>query len=280
MGPGAKSLAIFAFLAVLIVGAEGIVLWSRRQQRNAQAAMAAEADAVSPPVTLSLDEVPSFTGADEPPPEEVVVDDPAAHVPLLALDGVPDAIITSALEGHRLIAVVGSGDLPATNDVSLALGQELAEQGLSTLVVEGDMSRPTMATRLGIRSQAGLTDVLSGGSSLERTLRQTTVNGLNVLPSRAGRRSARRPDRHGRGYPISCGRFPSGRRGGGNRGVASGWSRPDVPRREAPLGQFCGGFRDAGAVHLMCCLVVRRLLGLGPDLHWSGRGVAGFLEAW
>ena len=60
-------------------------------------------------------------------------------MPLLPLDGVPDAIITSALEGHRLIAVVGSGDLPATNDVTLALAQELADQGLSTLVVEGDM---------------------------------------------------------------------------------------------------------------------------------------------
>jgi Mrp family chromosome partitioning ATPase/capsular polysaccharide biosynthesis protein len=189
-GPGAKSLALFAFLAVLIIGAEGIVLWTRRQQRNAQAAEAEEAEAAPAPVTLSLEEVPSFMGTAEPVAEEVA-DDPAAHVPLLPLVEVSDAIITSALEGHRLIAVIGSGDLPATNDVSLALGQELAEQGLSTLVVEGDMSRPTMASRLSIRSQAGLTDVLSGGSSLERTLRQTTVNGLNILPSG---RAVDRPD--------------------------------------------------------------------------------------
>jgi Mrp family chromosome partitioning ATPase len=186
-GPGAKSLALFAFLAVLILGGEGIVLWTRRQHRNAEAARQVVAE--PPPVTLSLEEVPAFSGAVEPPPEDV--EDPAAHVPLLPLDGVPDAVINSALEGHRLIAIVGSGDLPATNDVTLMLGQELAGQGLSTLVVEGDMSHPTMASRLAIRSQAGLTDVLSGGSSLERTVRQTTVSGLNVLPSG---RAVDRPD--------------------------------------------------------------------------------------
>jgi capsular polysaccharide biosynthesis protein len=178
-GPGAKSLALFAFLAVLVLGAEGIVLWNRRQQRLADAAAVPAAEA--PLATLSLEELPSFAGTPEPVAEEV--DDPAAHVPVLPLGGVPDAIITSALEGHRLIAIVGAGDLPATNDVTLALAQELADQGLSTLVVEGDMSHPTMASRLSIRSQAGLTDVLAGGSTLERTLRQTTVNGLNVLPS-------------------------------------------------------------------------------------------------
>jgi Mrp family chromosome partitioning ATPase len=186
-GPGAKSLALFAFLAVLIIGAEGIVLWTRRQYRNAEAAQQELAEPA--PVTMSLDEVPAFSGAVEPPPEDV--EDPAAHVPLLPLDGVPDAIVNSAFEGHRLIAVVGSGDLPATNDVTLSLGQELAGLGLSTLVVEGDMSHPTLASRLAIRSQAGLTDVLSGGSSLERTLRQTTINGLNVLPSG---RAVDRPD--------------------------------------------------------------------------------------
>ena len=186
-GPGAKSLALFAFLAVLILGGEGIVLWARRQHRNAEAARQV---AVEPaPATMSLEEVPAFSGAAEAPPEEI--EDPAAHVPLLALEGVPDAIVNSALEGHRLIAVVGSGDLPATNDVTLSLGQELAGQGLSTLVVEGDMSHPTLASRLAIRSQAGLTDVLSGGSSLERTVRQTTINGLNVLPSG---RAVDRPD--------------------------------------------------------------------------------------
>jgi Mrp family chromosome partitioning ATPase len=114
------------------------------------------------------------------------------RVPVLALSGeLPDALLTTVAEGHRLIAVVGSSDLAATNDVTLALGQELAARGFSTLVVEGDMSHPTLATRLSIRSQAGLTDVLSGGATVERTQRQTSIVGLQVLPSG---RAVERPD--------------------------------------------------------------------------------------
>jgi hypothetical protein len=96
---------------------------------------------------------------------------------------VPDAIIESAYTGRRLIAVVGSSDLPATNDVVLALGQELAAEGLSTLIVEGDMSNPVLAGRLSIRSKAGLTDVLSGGQPLEKTLRASSTDGLILLPA-------------------------------------------------------------------------------------------------
>jgi hypothetical protein len=75
--------------------------------------------------------------------------------------------------------------------VTLTLGQELAHSGHSTLVVEGDMAHPSLASRLSIRSQAGLTDVLAGGASLERTQRQTSVPDLFVLP--AGR-PVERPD--------------------------------------------------------------------------------------
>jgi Mrp family chromosome partitioning ATPase/capsular polysaccharide biosynthesis protein len=185
-GVGAKGLALFGFLAVLIVGGEAIVLWARRQQRFAETAPGVGAPA---PTLRSMDDVPAYLPSTEAAPDEA--DDPAATVPLLPLEGVPAAIVDGALEGHRLIAVVGSGDVPATNDVALALGLELADQGFSTLVVEGDMTHPTLASRLSIRSQAGLTDVLAGGASLERTLRQTTVNGLNILPSG---RAVDRPD--------------------------------------------------------------------------------------
>src|SRR5439155_22909620 len=104
-GPGAKSLALFAFLAVLIVGGEAIVLWTRRQQRLAESAPAAGEPA---PAMLSMEDVPAYLPSTDAAPEEV--DDPAATVPLLPLDGVPGAIVNGALEGHRLIAVVGSGD--------------------------------------------------------------------------------------------------------------------------------------------------------------------------
>jgi Mrp family chromosome partitioning ATPase len=181
-GPGAKSLAVFAFLLVLVLGAEGVVVWTRYRRRPATTGEEITEDegrALEPPAAR-----PALAPAVEEPTE--------TEVPVLAITRqLPNALKVSVEEGHRLIGVVGSSDVPATNDVTLAMAQEMAAEGYSVLVVEGDMSHPTLASRLSIRSQAGLTDVLSGGASVERTLRQTTVPGLQILP--AGR-SVERPD--------------------------------------------------------------------------------------
>jgi Mrp family chromosome partitioning ATPase len=181
-GPGPKSLAVFAFLLVLVLGAEGVVIWTRWRRR-----------AVTSGEEIVDDDGRALEPAVARPALAPAVDEPTeTEVPVLAVSGqLPNALKVSVEEGHRLIGVVGSADVPATNDVTLALAQELAAEGYSVLVVEGDMSHPTLASRLSIRSQAGLTDVLSGGASVERTLRQTTVPGLQILP--AGR-SVERPD--------------------------------------------------------------------------------------
>jgi Mrp family chromosome partitioning ATPase len=182
-GPGPKSLAVFAFLLVLVLSAEGVVIWTRYRRRAASAG----------PEPIVEDEGRALEPAVARPALAPAVDEPTeTEVPVLALAGqLPNALRVSVEEGHRLIGVVGSNDVPATNDVTLALAQEMAADGTSVLVVEGDMSHPTLASRLSIRSQAGLTDVLSGGASVERTLRQTTTPGLQILP--AGR-SVERPD--------------------------------------------------------------------------------------
>jgi Mrp family chromosome partitioning ATPase/capsular polysaccharide biosynthesis protein len=171
-GPSSKSLALFTFLAALVLGAEGLVVLARLRRRS---------------------QVPPEEPAVAPAPAEPVGDDyDRMRVPLLPYDtALPDLVLQSVDEGHRLIAVIGSGDFPATNDVTLTLGQELAHSGHSTLVVEGDMAHPSLASRLSIRTQAGLTDVLAGGASLERQQRQTSVPDLFVLP--AGR-AVERPD--------------------------------------------------------------------------------------
>ncbi|HEY1281517.1 MAG TPA: hypothetical protein VGF22_17695 [Acidimicrobiales bacterium] len=169
-GPSSKALALFTFLAVLVLGAEGLVVLARLRRRG----------------EVAPEEVPATA------PAEPVDEHDRMRVPLLPFDtALPDLMLQSVDEGHRLIAVVGSGDFPATNDVAIALGQELAASGRSTLVVEGDMAHPSLASRLGVRSQVGLTDVLAGGAPLERTQRQTSVADLFVLP--AGR-AVERPD--------------------------------------------------------------------------------------
>jgi Mrp family chromosome partitioning ATPase/capsular polysaccharide biosynthesis protein len=172
-----KSLAVFAFLLALVLGAAGVIIWTRYRRRaagaGAKSIVGDEGRALEPAVARAALDEPIET-----------------DVPVLAISGqVPNALRVSMEEGHRVIGVVGY--VPATNDVSLALAKEMAADGFSVLVVEGDMSHPTLASRLSIRSQSGLTDVLSGGASVERTLRQTSIAGLQILP--AGR-PVERPD--------------------------------------------------------------------------------------
>jgi Mrp family chromosome partitioning ATPase/capsular polysaccharide biosynthesis protein len=196
LGPGAKSLAIFAFLAVLVLGGEGIVIWSRWRRRSSEWAEEEEAaDApvgAAPAAPAAPVVVERVVIAKAPSQKEREKREELPRVPIHSLAGtLTDALLVSILEGHRLIGVVGSSDLPATNEVTVAVAKDLAAQGLSVLVVEGHMAHPTLASRLSIRSQAGLTDVLAGGATLERAQRQTRQDGLLVLP--AGR-PVDRPD--------------------------------------------------------------------------------------
>ncbi len=164
-GPGSKSLALFAFIAAVVLGAEGLIIAARLRRK---------------PAPVEEDEPQTVA----PAPVEPVLDTERMRVPLVPFDsGLADLVLDSVNEGHRLIGVLGSGEFPATNDATLWLGQQLALSGHATLVVEGDMTHPTMGPRLSLRSQVGLTDVLAGGGSTDQKQRQTTVPGLFVLPA-------------------------------------------------------------------------------------------------
>ncbi len=186
LGPGAKSLAIFAFLAVLVLGGEGIVVWTRyRRQRGGRSHghrschLRRRAGRSRRRAGAGAHAGRRGAGGDSASPFwRCPVSSPTPSSPPS-----PRATGSSPSSAPAIS--------PATNDVTLALGQELAARGFSTLVVEGDMSHPTLASRLSIRSQAGLTDVLSGGATVERTQRQTSIVGLQVLPSG---RAVERPD--------------------------------------------------------------------------------------
>ena len=55
------------------------------------------------------------------------------------------------------------------------LAASAASAGLSTGLVEGDFHQPSLARRTGARSQPGLSELLSGQSSLDDTVQQITV---------------------------------------------------------------------------------------------------------
>lgn len=65
----------------------------------------------------------------------------------------------------------------------LNLGATLAQAGHKVLIIGADLRRPRLLEGLGLRSNAGLSKLLLGASSLEEAIIKTTTPGLSVLPS-------------------------------------------------------------------------------------------------
>jgi capsular exopolysaccharide synthesis family protein len=87
-------------------------------------------------------------------------------------------------ESPRIIAVTSSvpGEGKTTTAVNLALS--LAESGLSTCLVDGDLRRPCVASTFGLVQDAGLTTVLIGQARIEDVMQQADGR-LSVLASGA-----------------------------------------------------------------------------------------------
>ena len=64
---------------------------------------------------------------------------------------------------------------------TLNLGIALAHDGHSVLVVDGDMRRGRCHAALGLRNNRGLSNVLTGGLSLQEGIQRTAVSGLALL---------------------------------------------------------------------------------------------------
>jgi Mrp family chromosome partitioning ATPase len=73
-----------------------------------------------------------------------------------------------------------------TTTAVLNLGICLAQEGVRVVVVDGNLHRPALADRLGLRGKPGLAEVLCGKESLERVLQETGVANLTALTAGEG----------------------------------------------------------------------------------------------
>ena len=65
--------------------------------------------------------------------------------------------------------------------ISLCLGRFLAKSGKKVVMVDADFRRPGLAGRIGLRSEPGLVELLSGASSFEEVLQKDKVSGAHVI---------------------------------------------------------------------------------------------------
>ncbi|MFF7977804.1 polysaccharide biosynthesis tyrosine autokinase [Streptomyces sp. NPDC007901] len=84
----------------------------------------------------------------------------------------------------RIIMVTSSVPSEGKTDIAINLALSLAEAGVSTCLVDGDLRRPCVAAAFGLVQGAGLTTVLIGQARIEDVMQQVG-GGLSVLASGA-----------------------------------------------------------------------------------------------
>jgi capsular exopolysaccharide synthesis family protein len=106
----------------------------------------------------------------------------------------PLSIMTEAYRTIRTLLLLSQADKPpqvilltspspgeGKTVTSLNLGIALALDGHSVLLIDADMRKGCCHTRLDLNNNRGLSNVLTGGLSLDRGIQETTINGLSLF---------------------------------------------------------------------------------------------------
>ena len=114
---------------------------------------------------------------------QVMVD--GAHGPLAeAVRSIRTNLQFLRINGKPLVAIVSSalsGEGKTTTSINLAIA--LAETEASVLLIDADLRRPAVATKLGLEGDVGLTTVLIGRAELNDVTQPWGDSGLDILPS-------------------------------------------------------------------------------------------------
>jgi succinoglycan biosynthesis transport protein ExoP len=94
-------------------------------------------------------------------------------------------IIDFAFKGRKNKVILVSSAVPGEGKTQVAvhLARVLALASWKTLLLDGDMRRPDIHTRLGIEQGPGLSDILSKKSLVEGAGRRTDIECCDVLPA-------------------------------------------------------------------------------------------------
>jgi succinoglycan biosynthesis transport protein ExoP len=118
-----------------------------------------------------------------------------------AFDGIRTVLLHNPrFRGPRVIMIASSSVAEGKSTSSSQLAMSLARSGQRTLLVDGDIRRPTMEREFGLQKSAGFCEVLAGQLSLADAVRPSGLPELDLLPAGTlteGVRSLLARDAHG-----------------------------------------------------------------------------------
>lgn len=131
--------------------------------------------------------VPSI-GKGKGKPEEYVIKNPLSELNE-AIRTIYTALSLSYVgKQPKSILVTSAFPKEGKTTVSLLLGRVSAMRGKKVIIIDADLRRAAVHSRLGIHASPGLIELLSGEATLEEVVQQDKDTGLSVLP--VGRVSA------------------------------------------------------------------------------------------
>jgi capsular exopolysaccharide synthesis family protein len=99
-----------------------------------------------------------------------------------SVDGVRTALLRdNAAEGTRVVLVTSAIHHEGKTTLATQLATSLARAGKRTLLIDGDLRKPTAHRLFGLSLDPGLCEVLRGECELEETLRPTRAGGLWMM---------------------------------------------------------------------------------------------------
>ena len=83
----------------------------------------------------------------------------------------------------RVLLIASTGPREGKTTAAISIGITMAQSGKRVLLVDGDLRRPRLHRTFGVPSQAGLSTLILGESTIEEAVKSTSIDRLSVLPA-------------------------------------------------------------------------------------------------